>query len=591
MAKTKSAKSRKSQRKAVLWSSPASRVAEPGNAPVRILDLFFLPPNAIARLGGSASPLESYAWGEDPTIAGRAQTIIVPDVSFDVIEDGSIRPYLPANIRFRDGSHFRPVAPFFELWAKVLADGVEKEQPVTISLLQSAAASPANLAFRVTAGNKKAERRCNDPACGFGAQVVVVGTDHARTPLLASSPNTPNSQPLVSFDKPIRLGHFQVIRPIEASEMGVDLSIVRVRFTPATGEVYGPPTATVGQAPGTDRSHVMVKPENRILNPQALWAQYDANSDQFRNPQPSDTYDGSDTDQERSWGVVDDTCDALIECDLVIDGVRVQAQARVAVGPPHFAPDRRPFVSLADDLKDRDETVPDGGETQEELEVRINDLFQRALEVASLVNVDANRARAIATNGDTSQNQVANTPRTDQEMMTALDKPYADLTTAPRSSVPHARLPLSDLVQEAHGSLVDLDSMVAKLREEADRIRLIIRPPYGNFLQLSVTPAAVSNPRFRDPRIPRDTEYDMRMPPFMRDSDATAMSLTHRQYAELMALVSALEAKQTEFVASATTGGVAGLVHHDTPIRRRVAAFIKSRNQIETAAKQNLLKG
>ena len=63
---------------------------------VRILDVFFLPPVAIGRLGGSPTPLECYSWDEDPTIAGTARTVITPDVSLDVIEDGSLRPYVPA---------------------------------------------------------------------------------------------------------------------------------------------------------------------------------------------------------------------------------------------------------------------------------------------------------------------------------------------------------------------------------------------------------------------------------------------------------------------------------------------------------------
>jgi hypothetical protein len=162
-------------------------------------------------------------------------------------------------------------------------------------------------------------------------------------------------------------------------------------------------------------------------------------------------------------------------------------------------------VSLADDLKDRDEPIPDGattldqGESQEDLEHRINDLFQRALEVAGLVNVDANRNRAIRTNGDSTL--VPGTPHTDNLMMTTSDKPYANLTAADWQSVPHARLPLSDFVQEAHGPLADLDSMIIKLREEAARIRLMIRPPYGYFRQLPTVPAAAPNPDFRDPRI------------------------------------------------------------------------------------------
>ena len=113
--------------------------------------------------------------------------------------------------------------------------------------------------------------------------------------------------------------------------------------------------------------HVIVKPENRILNPKATWLQYNADYTKFDNPEPSDTFDGADVDPNNflnnvAWGVVDDTCDALIEATLVVAGVRLHATARAFVGPPDFAPDRRPFMSLVDDLADRDLGAPSAGD-------------------------------------------------------------------------------------------------------------------------------------------------------------------------------------------------------------------------------------
>jgi hypothetical protein len=365
--------------------------------------------------------------------------------------------------------------------------------------------------------------------------------------------------------------------------MGIDLSVVRVRFTPAAGEVYGPPTTSFAQAPGTLRPHMIVKPENRILNPQAAWTQYNADYSVYRSPEPSDTYDGADIDDSRSWGVVDDTCDVVVQADLVVDGIRFQAQARVVAGPPDFAPDRRPFVSLADDLADRDPPHFPDEETFAAAQRRVNDLFQRALEVASLFNVDANRARAIRTNG-ANPPQVSGLPRTDAAMMTAEDTPYADLSTTAASSVPHARLPLTDLVARAHGQLADFDTMVDKLREEADRVRYMIRPPYGRFNELADTPGETPAKNHRDPRNARDPLYDMRMPPFMRDSDASALSISHRQYDEVMALLDRLEqAKQAvveRFRVAAAAAPGDKPIHPDTPIRRRVAEFIQSQSAI-----------
>ena len=69
---------------------------------------------------------------------------------------------------------------------------------------------------------------------------------------------------------------------------------------------------------------------------------------------PPDTFDGAETgDEGRSFGVVDDTCEARIEVRLALGGRSVAASANVFVGPPDFAPDRRPFLSVADELNDR----------------------------------------------------------------------------------------------------------------------------------------------------------------------------------------------------------------------------------------------
>jgi hypothetical protein len=77
--------------------------------------------------------------------------------------------------------------------------------------------------------------------------------------------------------------------------------------------------------------------------------------------------------------------------------------------------------------------------------------------------------------------------------------------------------------------------------------------------------------------------HDMRMPPYMRDSDATALSLTHRQYHEILALIDRLEgagrALRAGLAADATPP-----VPLDTPIRRRVAAALANLQRSAAAA-------
>jgi hypothetical protein len=101
----------------------------------RIVDIFSLPPLAIGRVGGGDAPLECFTWAVDPTLHGGSRTVIEPAVTLEVLEDGSLRTYLPSTIRFRDGERLRPVAPFFELWASVESDTGTRDVPLTLELL------------------------------------------------------------------------------------------------------------------------------------------------------------------------------------------------------------------------------------------------------------------------------------------------------------------------------------------------------------------------------------------------------------------------------------------------------------------------
>jgi hypothetical protein len=493
---------------------------------------------AVARLGSSDTPLEAFTWSEDPSLHGAGLTVITPTITLAVQGDGSVRPNLPDTITFRDGDLFRPAAPFLELWAKL--QGVDVLQPLTLNLLGSNGASPESLSFTVTAANRKAARRTGDNGCAFQASVTVIGTDHDQHPLLASSSG---ARPLVSAQHPIPVGTFQVIRPVPRKEMGIDLSVVRVRYTPAKGQVFGPPGVNSSADPDNGRQHVMVLPENQILNSGTPWATYNAENSKFDNPQPWDTYDGSDDTHRRnlSFSIVDDTCDVVIDVAAVIHNRRLTAQARVFCGPPDFSPDRRPFISLADDLVDRDPPpdAPPAESLQDALD-RLGDLFQRAYETASMVNVDATR-RAMMSGQSRSRFKPATTL---PGSMTRQDTPYfdkdQDLNAPPTT---HERLPYASVAHDAHSSMTDVEDLLMFLQTNPDLVRRLIRPPYGAFHELPATVAAGTAPNdsHRDPRVGRDGLHDMRMPPFMRDSDASPLSLTRRQYQFLMDVLSRVE--------------------------------------------------
>jgi hypothetical protein len=173
---------------------------------------------------------------------------------------------------------------------------------------------------------------------------------------------------------------------------------------------------------------------------------------------------------------------------------------------------------------------------------RLADLFQRVFETVSLANVDAMRLRSIG--GGQDGGTANDTPRTDDSSMTPPDQPYyrTDQEDIPAPEA-NARVPFHDTAVEMHAPLADADDLALFLRTKSLHVKQLVRPPYGAFKDLTENPAATaaSDPLRRDPRITRDTLHDMRMPPYMRDSDATALSLTRRQYNFLMQMVDALQ--------------------------------------------------
>ncbi len=560
-----------------------------------IVGLFFHPPMAVARLGSSDTPLEAFHWHTARGAHSLNQTLLRPAVSFEVMPDSSIRPYLPGEVRFKDDDGaIRPVAPFFELWAEVqsVVDGKCHQEPLTPALLRQHGLSVDHLWFRVTAANRKAQRRTGSAGCACIARVEARGSDYQRKALLGTSPHTQGQQPLVTPDHPIPLGWFQLIRPIEheadVEGQKVDCGVIRLRITPAKGKSYGPPTATTAPAsplqPGQalpaacedGRIHEIVPPENRILSADTPWSKFVMMKGHYLDTLPYDSYEGANVGENISWAVLDDACDGLIEATLANGFQRLRATARFFSGPPAFAPDHRPFYSVADDLADRDQAPPIVDDsTYHQIKNEIVDLFRRAFDVASMLNLDAARSRAIEENamwlalaGDASQKITGSnalwlavsggpplpeselSPRIDKESLTAKDRPYVDkspallpgqeISTFSRTA-PYDPLPFTKVVPFVHSQFLEEPILLDFLREHAAHVRKLMRPPFASWSELPERAPTLTSPHRRDPRLFRDKLHDMRMPPYMRDSNFYPLSITRRQYLTLMAFLDYLE--------------------------------------------------
>ncbi|MEM7422389.1 MAG: hypothetical protein AAF334_01630 [Pseudomonadota bacterium] len=561
--------------------------------PGRVLGIRFDPPMAVARVGGAQRPVDAYHWQQATNPHRGVQTRIVPAPTLEQVQIGeqdgrpqySLRVTQPEHIEFKDSEgRIRPVAPFFELWAAV-QDGVTgdvRQIPVNDAFLESVGASRKDVWFRVTAANRKAELRVKAANCAAVARVEFLADDYARHALDAISPHTEGQVPMVPADHPLPLGHVQTFSPGNPQAVPeARLDQIRVRFTPGKGETYGPPQATEAVAsplaPGDfepestqyGRIHAMTRPENRFFNQDNPFPGFNFRTGGTAKwPTPMDSYDGARVGDGNAWGLIDDTCDLIIECQFTAQGTVYAAHARAFAGPPDFAPDRRPFYSIKDELDDRD--LPPA-EVNGDTEAELLDLFRRVFETASLMNLDQRRNWALGGNAAQAGAPDASDPDWDAgvhphlgpKSMREADAPWADLVpeytpnqhdTITPVSGSNDRLPYTMVVSQVHARMADSPILSEFLARRPDRVRRMIRPPFAVFSDLpprvglqETAPVPMAHQpddqpiRYRDPRGVPDMFYDMRMPPYMRHSMGVPLSITKRHYDQLMAWLDALE--------------------------------------------------
>jgi hypothetical protein len=457
--------------------------------------LFFYPPLAFARLGGSDRPLECFYWGDDDNSPrGTGKTTIVPGRTLLVGEDGGLSDYLPNEISFKDGDQFRPVCPFFELHA-VCADaaGERHEAPVTEALLKAHGYKLSDLAWDVSVANLKPYNMSQDPGTRIEASVTMRGDDTRGHELRGVAPEGA-ADALVPAGRWIPLGSVRLARPNAA------FPEVRLRFTPARGLFYGP-TNLKDRWKGLELDDRFL-----FLNKDSAWCSWQPSPDDARGT-PGGQY-AQDPDTGVSYGMVDDVCDGIITCRLsgatTGEGAGLTARARIVVGPPDYAPDRRHLVSLADGLKDRvDRTdVFDDVYYQDDdlCDAEIRELMQRIYETAALNNVDVFNNRV----------NIQENPQTAVQLgipfrpMEFVAFPYPD----PLARLP---LPLSDLARDNHRRLQVLTTFIELIRRNPALLSRYVRQP-----------------------LDRNPFFDYRMPAVMRGPSGSPLALTRRQYEFLM---------------------------------------------------------
>ncbi|MEV7523831.1 hypothetical protein [Streptomyces sp. NPDC091371] len=444
------------------------------------------PPLAIARLGPSPVPCDNYSWGpSDLSPRGSGKTTVVPAPTLDLAPDGTLTERMPEAVGFKDDQGgWRPVCPYFELHGTWTTGGKRRTGPLTEAVLTEFGLTLADLRWEVAVANLKAHHYTQSDGDRVEALTEVRGNDHTPRPLAGGSPQGV-ADPLLPAGRSLPLGSVQVPAPNAA------LPELRLRFRPGVGAVYGP-TDLETRADGTDYA---LPPQRLILNPDARWCGFPL-QDTSDDPRtvPGGLFAGAEIeDKNESLGLVDDICDGTVTASLPGG---LEASARIVVSPPDFAPDRRPFVSLADGLADRVQRadVKDPAYLADKplTTLEIRDLFERILETMGNINVDVQNERVRDTYGEDLDGDGVNDrgPLPVPEPLTGV------------------LLALTDGGRRRHRRYVALEVLEDLLREQPDLIRRVIREPVED------TPDYL----------------DGRMPVAMRGADAGPLHLTRRQY-------------------------------------------------------------
>ncbi|MFF8717110.1 hypothetical protein ACF07T_37630 [Streptomyces sp. NPDC015184] len=409
--------------------------------------------------------------------------------TFEVADDGTLTERQPdpeKRVRFKDANGFRPICPFFELrgtWTSVEGQH-HTDEPITVDVLAEFGIDLAEVKWTVNVANLKAYQCTGSPGDRIEAAVELRGDHHLRQMLEGKSPAGAD-RPLVPPGESVPLGSVQLPHP------GGGFPELRLRFTPGTGAVYGPSNLL-------DRTDRYLLPEDRLfLAPDAAWCKFTLIGATDVRTFPAALFAGSTSvDGRVSLGLVDDVCDGLI--GVTLGGLT--ARARIVVTPPDFAPDRRPFTSLADGLTDRvqREEVSDPAyvaENRDLTALEVRDLFERVLEAMDAVNVDAQNDRATLENVDRAQN------------LGLPEDETRERTFGPPDPLPGVMLPLTERGRRWHRRFVALEFLEDLFRERPELLRQVIRTP-----------------------LEEQRWYDRRMPVAVRGSDAYPMHLTRRQY-------------------------------------------------------------
>jgi hypothetical protein len=523
-------------------------------------------PIAFARVGMSSIPAPAFRWsGNDLRPRGSGRTMLLPSATYSVDkQDGSlVREPDSEFTLLKDEQGIRPVCPFFELHGEWDGQTPDNGTALTLDVLKAAGVDLKDITWKVHHANHKAYSLTHDEGDRIEARLSIAGNEHSRQTLQGQSPHG-TAKPLIPPDQSIPMGEVQVVQPT------ADSPGIRLRFYAPPGHAYGPTNIQDRLKSHSLLDYIIalfgvnnrwkdfkLPPERCILNADAAWPGYKlltysqvlsafprvvknlrkfiALLKQVQLSELARFIIGPTADAGKlppglfaSWagggaalsslGIVDDLGDGIITCEIA--GVSNVASARIVVAPPHFSPDRRPPISIADQLTDRElraevRTADWASEANwPEMQAEIDDLLDRAFETESLSNLDAwNKTLTEENTSDAVYRGDPNPPKNPGALLWAdLHKETVlDLPLAERGRWRHRRNTANEFFEQL-------------IRDEEDLFDEWIRTPDEG----------------------ASLYYDKRMPALMRGSDRRPLHLTRRQLEALRKWIAALRQRQAE---------------------------------------------
>jgi hypothetical protein len=459
---------------------------------------------------------------------------------------------------------FKRVCPWFVLFAKWKDRGWQVLLPQD---LEKIGVSQSSVSWHVVVANRKAYNMTlkfadiiyaeaaiggdqkdgyGDPRKGLITRQLTGRSDadywikHGGLPYKTIDFNN-NERLIPKGDKRFDLGRIQA--PVFSKQYGI-----RLRVVPPAGAVYGPTNLAARIKFLVDK---VLTPDERekllndwdnwyhleilgadlkarycILNPESAWAQKVVKPKQEIRTEPGPQFAHIEKPKDKdssfyySLGLIDDFSDGIVTVSMKTNkGRTLTAQARIVVGPPDLAPDRRHPVRLFEALDDRAYL---GGASSEGLPDKLNDdelrgevleMFQRAYETVGLTNIDAMNHR--------------------------LSRPFKPET---HHAAP-GNLPLTQLGHEKHRRLATLESLEDLFREQRKRKnvrRVVLEPGPENDRD-----GLINFPPDDDTgEVPEANAFN-RMPALMRGSQVDPLHLTKRQIAVLRRWAATLKPRRS----------------------------------------------